>query len=270
MAWHAITRIAPDVYQISEPLGAIEPRFNVKTVNCYLVIGRERAALIDSGLGIDDLRAEVENITALPCVVLNTHSHWDHIGANAQFKETAVHDLEAVQVAHEPNVAAIRKAMRKPAAQAVLPPAFDPAGYRVRTRPAAHILRDIDLVDLGDRPLRVLHIPGHSPGHVAYHDGANGLLFTGDTACRSPVYACFAGGDPAALLESAKRLAALPGVWTICPGHDEVITEKGWLQEFDANVQAAVSGQVEGIARDGFIKGREFRFATGPVWLPYD
>jgi len=268
MTWHTIALIAPDVYQISEPLGAIEPRFGVKTVSSYLVIGRERAALIDSGLGISDLRAEVEAITALPCLVLITHSHWDHIGANAQFDETAVHELEAAQAAQEPNVAAIRKAMRKPAAQAALPPAFDPAAYRVPTRPATRILRDDDRVDLGDRTLRVLHIPGHSAGHVAYHDGANGLLFSGDTACRSPVYACFAGGDPAALLDSARRMAALPGVGMICPGHDEVITKEGWLPEFAANVQAAVSGQVEGTVRGGFIKGREFRFDTGPVWLP--
>jgi glyoxylase-like metal-dependent hydrolase (beta-lactamase superfamily II) len=268
MTWHTITRIALDVYQISEPLGAIEPRFGGKTANSYVAIGRERAALIDSGLGIGDLRAELAKITSLPCLVLNTHSHWDHIGANAQFDETAIHVLEAQQVAQEPNLAAIRKAMQKPAAQAALPPAFDPASYRVRARPATRILRDNDTIDLGDHTLRVLHIPGHSPGHVAYHDEANGLLFTGDTACRSPVYACFPGGDPAALLDSARRMAALPGVRTVCPGHDAVITEEGWLREFADDVLAAVSGDVAGIARAGFIKGREFRFATGSVWLP--
>ena len=103
---------------------------------------------------------------------------------------------------------------------------------------------------------------------MAYLDEANGMLFTGDTACQGPVYACFEGGDSAALVQSAKRMAALPGVRMVCPGHDEIITEEGWLDEFAACVEAAVAGEVPGRPRDGFVKGREFRFDTGSVWLP--
>lgn len=268
MSWHTVTPISQNVYQISEPLGAIEPRFGVTTVNMYLVVGRERAALIDSGMGIGDLRAEVDKLTSLPCIVLNTHAHWDHIGANTSFDQTAIHELEADLVAKEPHMGAIRKAMRSPRASTALPSSLDPAEYRVRTRPPTSILRDGDLIDLGDRTLRVLHVPGHSSGHVAYHDEANGLLFTGDTACLSPVYACFAGGDPAALLDSARRMAALPGVRTICPGHDEVIAEAGWLGKFTACVKAAVTGDAVGTVHTGFVKGREFCFDGLSIWLP--
>ena len=200
--------------------------------------------------------------------MLNTHYHWDHIGANSRFAETAIHELEADLAAHEPNMGAIRKAMQKPTALAALPPSFDPAAYRVRTRPATRVLHDNDLINLGDRSLRALHIPGHSPGHVAYLDEAHGMLFTGDTACQGPVYACFEGGDPVALAESAKRMAALPGVRTVCPGHNEIITEEGWLGRFAANVEAAVAGKIPGKSSDGFIVGREFRFDTLSIWLP--
>ncbi len=268
MSWYTTTRIAPNAYQISAPVGEIEPRFNAPTVNVYLLVGRERAALIDSGLGVDDLRAEVGALTSLPCIVLNTHSHWDHVGGNARFDETAIHELEAQSVVQEANMAAIRKVMKAPRARAALPPSFDPAEYRIRVRPPTRILHEGDLVDLGNRTLEVLHIPGHSPGHVAYLDAANGLLFTGDTACLSPIYACFPGSDPAALADSAKRMAALPGVRTVCPGHGDIITEEGWLDRFAACVEAAVSGQAEATVREGFIKGREFRFDTLSIWLP--
>ncbi len=268
MSWYTTTRIAQNIYQISAPVGEIEPRFNAPTVNVYLVIGRQRAALIDSGLGVGDLRAEISVITSLPCIVLNTHAHWDHVGGNAHFDETAIHELEAQSVVQEPDMAGIRKVMESPRARAALPPSFDPAEYRIRVNPPTRILHDGDLVDLGDHSLEVLHIPGHSPGHVAYLDADNGLLFTGDTACLSPIYACFPGCDPAGLAASAKRMAALPGVRTVCPGHGEIITEEGWLGKFATCVEMAVSGQTEGTVRDGFIKGREFRFDSLSIWLP--
>lgn len=72
-----------------------------------------------------------------------------------------------------------RPAMRSPAARAVLPASFDPAAYRIAPNPATHVLHDNDVIDLGGRMLRVLHIPGHSPGHVAYVDEASYMLFTG-------------------------------------------------------------------------------------------
>ena len=266
--WHTINPITENVYQISEPIGIIEPRFGVSTVNMYLIVGRERAALIDSGMGIGDVTAEIARITSLPYMVLNTHYHWDHIGANASFKERAIHESEIDLVAQKQNVASIRKAMKSPAARAVLPPGFDPSAYRILPKPATRILHDNDRIDLGGHVLQVLHTPGHSPGHVAFWHEANNMLFTGDTASMGPVYACFEGGDPEALAESVKRLATLPNVQTICPGHDEIITKEGWLRELAECVEAAVTGKVPGQPHKGFIVGQEYRFETLSVWLP--
>jgi glyoxylase-like metal-dependent hydrolase (beta-lactamase superfamily II) len=268
MTWHTTTHIAENTYRISEPFGAIEPRVGITTANMYLVIGQEHAALIDSGMGIGDVCAEIRKITSLPCTVLNTHYHWDHVGANSLFAESAIHESEADLVAQESDLGIFRQSIQSPAARAVLPPSFDPTAYRIIPKPATRILHDNDLIDLGGRVLRVLHIPGHSPGHVAYLDEASGLLFTGDTAYPGPVYACFEGSDPVAFAQSVKRIAALPSVTTICPGHNDIITDQNWLSELAECVEAAVAGKVPGQSRDDFIVGREFRFGALSVWLP--
>lgn len=72
MIWHTTTRIAENLYRISEPFGVTEPRVGLTTASTYLVIGQARAAFIDSGMGIRDVRAGVLKITSLPCTVLNT------------------------------------------------------------------------------------------------------------------------------------------------------------------------------------------------------
>jgi glyoxylase-like metal-dependent hydrolase (beta-lactamase superfamily II) len=268
MTWHTITPIGENVYRISEPIGAIEPRVGVKTVNMYLVIGSERAALIDSGMGVGDIMTEIGKITSLPCMVLNTHYHWDHVGANAHFTERAIHELEVSLVSKKQNVGSIRKAMMSPTAHAILPASFDPKKYQIAPKPATCSLNDNDLLDLGGRALRVFHTPGHSPGHVTYLDEESNMLFTGDTAYRGPVYACFEGSDPAAFVESVKRLASLPNVKTICPGHNDPITEKDWLGRLAECAEVAVSGKVSGKRHDGFIIGQEYAFDTFSIWLP--
>ena len=176
MTWHTINRVVENVYQISEPFGKIWPQWEgIRTVNMYLVVGQERAALIDSGTGIGDVHTAINKITSLPCIVLNSHYHWDHVGANSLFTETAIHEIEvdllAQVTAHfqnKKNLAIYQETMNLPAARAVLPPFYDPGSFSISPGPATHILHDNELIDLGGLELRVLHIPGHSPGHVIF------------------------------------------------------------------------------------------------------
>ncbi len=274
MSFHTTTRIADNLHRLSEPISVIAPQFGVTTVNMYLVVGKERAALIDTGMGIGDaestfsVRAEIRKITSLPVVVLNSHYHWDHTGANALFDESAIHEGEVDLLAQEPDMSSYRKAMQSPDVRAKLPADFDPASYRVIRKPVTRVLRDGDTIDLGGRTLRVIDTPGHSPGHVAYLDEASGALFTGDAAYCGPMYACFTGSDPAAFAASARRMSALRRVTILCPGHNDIISSAQWLGDLANAMDAALSGKIQSQPPNEELKRREFRFGAFSVWFP--
>lgn len=268
MTWHTTERVAKDTYRIYEPLSAIMPSLGISSVNAYLVVGGERAALIDSGMGVGAIREVVERITSYPCDVLNTHYHWDHVGANAQFDQSGIHELEATLLGTDQPSGSFRDAFRHPADPSVLPDSFDVEAYRIITDPATRILREGDVIDLGGRVLEALHTPGHSPGHITYLDRELGLLFTGDTAYLGPVYACFEGGDPEAFARTAARLAGLEGPLTVCPGHGDCLDDPEWLGWYSRCVGDAVAGRAPGATKEGLVLGREHRFGRLAVWLP--
>ena len=92
-----------------------------------------------------------------------------------------------------------------------------------QTLSAAGKLRDGEVVEAGKLRLTVLHTPGHTPGSCCFLCGD--VLFTGDTLFRGSVGRTdFPGGSYDALKRSLDRLAALPGDYTLLPGHDDATT----------------------------------------------
>jgi hydroxyacylglutathione hydrolase len=148
--------------------------------NMYLVEGRDRALLIDTGLGAARLADYVKSLTARPVVVVNTHGHPDHAGANYQFKTVYVHPADA---AAAKQVAAPAARARSIKTMANGKTAADMVTEEEASRPAeAELLpvKDGFVFDLGGRRLEVIETPGHTPGEIVLLDAANKLLFTGD------------------------------------------------------------------------------------------
>src|SRR3990172_12561622 len=83
--WFASYPLRDDIYLIDEP----------GQVASFLIIGQERALLIDTGLGIGDIYEEVKRFYLSEPLVINTHAHLDHIGGNNQLKDTAIHGADA-------------------------------------------------------------------------------------------------------------------------------------------------------------------------------
>jgi glyoxylase-like metal-dependent hydrolase (beta-lactamase superfamily II) len=80
---------------LRDPIGRVVPGYNVGTVNLYLIEGHDRAALIDTGMGIGDLAGACRKLTDKPLWALASHSHWDHVGGLHSFADRRIHSLEA-------------------------------------------------------------------------------------------------------------------------------------------------------------------------------
>ena len=145
----------------------------------YLVIGREKALLIDTSFGEADVLAEARKHTELPIELVNSHGHDDHTGRNADFDRCYAHPGDA------------RRIMAR--SKAVVP------------------VHEGHVFDLGGRRLEVLDIPGHTPGSIALFDRAARILFTGDTVSDAPVFFVDGDYDAQQYLHSLDRLLSLRG-----------------------------------------------------------
>jgi glyoxylase-like metal-dependent hydrolase (beta-lactamase superfamily II) len=223
--WFATRELPDGVFLIAEP----------GHVNSFLVVGDERAALIDSGLGIDRIRPVAESLTDRPVEVVNSHYHWDHVGGNQEFDRTAIHELGAEALAHgasaeelEPYLAVIDEVvasvepfraidervhafMTDETTPRPLPDGFDPAAWTLRPKHASRLLADDDVIDLGGRTLRVLHTPGHTPDCICLLDEHAGILFGGDTINTGPIYGHMQDSSLEDFAASAARVAELAG-----------------------------------------------------------
>lgn len=234
VGWFATRELDHGVWLIAEPTH----------VNSFLVAGYERAVLIDSGLGIADIRLIVKSLTDLDVMVANTHHHWDHVGGNDRFSEVAIHELgeenlragnhlafagEYLDYARERlmHMAEFKELDRRfydfltdETTPRPFPDDFARANWRITPCAPTRLLRDGDEIDLGGRVLRVLHTPGHTPDSVCYLDVENGLLFGGDTFNTGPIYAHMPESDLEAFARSTRRVAAMAdGIRSIFMAH---------------------------------------------------
>lgn len=210
-SWFSVQTVAPDTFAISEPAHWEEP-------HSYLVCGRDRALLIDTGLGVADLGGEVRRLTGLPVLAAVTHAHWDHMGGLGSFSQVAVHHEEAGWLAGQfpLPLAAVRASLT--ARPCAFPRGFRLEDYHIYQGGATRLLQDGDCIDLGGRQLLVVHTPGHSPGHCCFFEEATGLLFAGDLLYAGCLDAFYPTTDPRQFAASVRRVRALP-VRRILPGH---------------------------------------------------
>ncbi|MFB0565515.1 MAG: MBL fold metallo-hydrolase [Candidatus Aminicenantaceae bacterium] len=176
--------------------------------NCYLVSCEEthECAVVDPGGEPNKIFTSIDEKSLKPVVILNTHGHIDHIGANRDMKERYSIPLR---------IHASDSYMLGNVQQSEL-------SFFLQTKsspPADSFFKDGDTITIGNSHLRVIHTPGHSPGSVSFL--GDGFLLSGDSLfCRGVGRTDLPGGSWEEMENSIRnKILALPKEMIVLPGH---------------------------------------------------
>lgn len=179
--------------------------------NAYLVAGEEGAVLLDPGGEAERILALMAETGLMPGAILLTHAHFDHLGAVAPLVEA----LSLPVFLHPLDLPLYQKAQEMAALFGLSIPK--------PPLPVEPLAEGMSLFGL-----KVWHLPGHSPGHVAFlhREGSEPpMVFSGDLLFRGSIGRYdLPGADPEALFRSLRRLFSLPGHTVVHPGHGPLTT----------------------------------------------
>ncbi len=249
-----------EVYRISDGIFAIYEPGQFEEVISFLITGEDRALLFDTGLGIGDIRSVVDQLTDLEIIVLNSHTHYDHIGGNHQFETIYAMDTEFTRKRaadgrpHETVAEFVSEGwIWKP-----LPDGFSKDEYHSHPFAISRFVAEGDTIDVGGRRLEILEMPGHAPDSICLIDRENRLLFTGDTFYLAPLYTHIEGSDFEDYARSAARLAGLAGEIDIAiTSHNVPIVDGSYMIALGLAFEQIKAGTVEYVVTDG---NREYHF----------
>ena len=176
--------------------------------NCYLIGEAPRLAVVDPGAESERLFARIDEAGWRPEAVLLTHGHLDHIAHAAHVAERYGIGLRI----HEADLTYLRHPQ--------MPEYGAMMGYRPPPEPEA-FLEDGQELAVAGLSLKVLHCPGHTPGHIVLIHEASRSILVGDVIFQRGVGRTdLPGGDTATLAHSIQeRLFRLPGDYALYPGH---------------------------------------------------
>lgn len=203
--WFEVYRVDDGIYAIYEP-GQFEE------VMSFLITGEEFALMFDTGLGIGNIRRVVDQLTDLDVVVLNSHTHYDHIGGNYRFDTIYGLDTEYTKrsaLGSPPE--AVAEFLQEGWVWKPLPKGFSKSDYQSHAFTISKFVGEGDQIDIGGRVLEILETPGHAPDSICLIDRKNRILLTGDSFYLAPLYTHIPGGSFDDYAKTAARLSGLAG-----------------------------------------------------------
>ena len=236
----------------------------------HLVIGSEKALLIDTGIGVGDLKAFVQTITDLPIVVVNTHGHPDHSAGNFQFDKVYMHENDfalADMFMNEDNILGTARRIAESNPEVANDILTEHENY---TKPQLVPIDEGYVFDLGDRKLEVIWVPGHTMGSICLIDKANKQLFSGDNN-NTHVWLFLDGCPPAEkYLESLEHLQSYAKDFNILfLGHGEPL-DKEYLNEIHTCVENILDGNCESVPYENSISDKAMKCTYKRALVAFD
>lgn len=216
-----ITRVLADVYLLDD----------ADDGSAYVVIGRDRALVVDTCNGEQDFYAAVRSLTDLPVVLVNTHAHPDHVGGNRYFEKALIGEEE-------------------------LPEYTD----TYHTPCPAECIREGDQIDLGGKTIRAIHFAGHTPGGICLLDPEDRVMFTGDSVLGRTVWMFMKNSVPISVMKkSLEHLNSFRDQFDILlTGHSRKADDPAYIDALIDACDVILAGEpVERFGKN-FIWGQEW------------
>ncbi len=237
-----------DVYRVEPGVFALVEANQFQEAISYLIVGSDQALLFDTGLGMVPIRPVVEALTKLPIRVLNSHTHYDHVGGNAEFDQVLALDTPYTKAnqAGFPHAELAGEVAAESFCHGA-PAGLDTAAFQTNPWRPTQVVADGDTIDLGGRRLEIIQVPGHTPDAVALLDRTNGLLWTGDSYYDATIWLYVPETDLDSYEQSLEKLVTLaPALKRLLPAHNTISADPAHLRLALEAIRRVRSGSVKG------------------------
>lgn len=268
--WFELYIVAPGVIAIYEP-------FQWQETISYLILGDDKALLFDSGNGIGDMAKVVRALTNKPVSVLNSHSHYDHVGGNFAFeniyglKTQFTIDRQSGHINKDISIEASKQALCKP-----LPTGITEENHIGRPYRVSEFIEDGHIIDLGNRKLQVAHTPGHTPDALILIDQKHGLMFTGDSYYSGPIWLYAPETDLEQYQNSLEvMIQKSQNIKHLLPAHNTPLADPKLLVKALAGIKSVIAGHARPVSQgEGMVEyivddELPFSFLMRDEELPY-
>ncbi|MCR4735033.1 MAG: MBL fold metallo-hydrolase [Treponema sp.] len=194
-------------------------------VRFFLIEGKNEALLLDTGMNVGKALEAAKTLTSLPVRLINTHADPDHIGGNKDFSEVMMHAAEEENYIQHGSGGCKAKILS---------------------------VSDGQIIELGERPMQIVWIPGHTPGSIGLLDINSRFFFSGDTVQQgSEIFMFGPQRNLSVFLSSLEKLEKMSDKFDlIFACHGLLPVKPSVIPELIAGTKKVLAGEIAGESRD--------------------